>query len=87
MLLVVALPRLRSGPAPPNLPDLLSRLAEEAEILQQNAPKSLTQETLEQRALMPATRFRPRIGKAATMLPPAPPAWSARSSPSTALAP
>ena len=25
--------------------------------------KSLTQETLEQRALMPATRFRPRIGK------------------------
>jgi hypothetical protein len=51
---------------PPNLPDLLSRVAEEAEILQQNAPKSLTQEILEQRALMPATRFRPRIGRKAT---------------------
>ena len=35
-------------------------------MLQQNAPKSLTQEVLEQRALMPATRFRPRIGKKAT---------------------
>jgi hypothetical protein len=53
-------------PAPPNsLPELLSRVAEEAEILRQNAPKSLTQETLEQRSLMPASRFRPRIGKGA----------------------
>ena len=32
-------------------------------MLQQNAPKSLTQEVLEQRALMPVTRFRPRVGK------------------------
>ena len=51
--------------AQPNLPEILSRIAEEAEILQQNAPQSLTQETLEQRTLMPATRFRPRIGNAA----------------------
>jgi hypothetical protein len=50
----------------PSLPDLLSRVAEEAAMLQQNAPKSLTREVLEQRALMPATRFRPRIGKNAT---------------------
>ena len=37
-------------------------------MLQQNAPKSLTREVLEQRALMPATRFRPRIGKNATAI-------------------
>jgi hypothetical protein len=49
----------------PQLSDLLSRAAEEAEILRQNAPKALTQETLEQRTLMPPSRFRPRIGKAA----------------------
>jgi hypothetical protein len=42
-------------------------------MLQQNAPKSLTQEVLEQRALMPATRFRPRIGKKATTMAVPPP--------------
>jgi len=46
--------------------EVLSRAAEEAEVLSQNAPKSLTRETLEQRTLMPPSRFRPRIGKAAT---------------------
>jgi hypothetical protein len=66
MLLVAALVALAQSPAQPSLPDLLSRVAEEAEMLQQNAPKSLTQEVLEQRALMPATRFRPRVGKKAT---------------------
>jgi hypothetical protein len=40
-------------------------VAEEAEILRQNAPKALSQETLEQRSLMPPSRFRPRAGKAA----------------------
>src|SRR5215469_16125603 len=50
----------------PQLSDLLARAAEEAEILHQNAPKALTQETLEQRTLMPPSRFRPRVGKAAT---------------------
>src|SRR5260370_22059981 len=70
MLLVAALIALAQDPAQLSLPDLLSRVAEEAEILQQNAPKSLTQEVLEQRALMPATRFRPRIGKAATVAQP-----------------
>jgi hypothetical protein len=51
--------------APRSLPDLLSRVAEEAEILRQNAPKALSQETLNQRSLMPPSRFRPRVGKAA----------------------
>jgi hypothetical protein len=40
------------------------RVAEEAEVLQQNAPKILTQETLEQRSVMPPSRFRPRLGSA-----------------------
>jgi hypothetical protein len=69
MLLVAALLALTQTPAQPNLTELLSRVAEEAETLQQNAPKSLTQEVLEQRALMPGTRFRPRIGKGATAAP------------------
>src|ERR1035437_5777190 len=66
MLLVAAFVAFAQNPAQPSLPDLLSRVAEEAETLQENAPKSLTLEVLEQRALMPATRFRPRIGKKAT---------------------
>jgi hypothetical protein len=49
----------------PSFENLLSRVAEEAEVLQQNAPKALTQETLEQRTMMPPSRFRPRMGKAA----------------------
>lgn len=44
---------------------LLSRVAEEAEMLQENIPKTVTQETFEQRALLPASRFRPRAGTAA----------------------
>ena len=45
--------------------ELLSRVAEEAEVFQENAPKALSQETLEQRAAMPAAppRFHPRVGK------------------------
>ena len=54
---------------PPGLPEILSRTAEEAEVLAQNAPKALTLETLEQRTLMPPSRFRPRVGKAATEIP------------------
>ena len=42
-------------PAAPQVRELLSRAAEEAEIFQQNAPKSITQETLEQRAMMAAS--------------------------------
>ncbi|MCX6626870.1 MAG: hypothetical protein NTW28_04470 [Candidatus Solibacter sp.] len=67
MLLLATLIALSQDAAQPGLSDLLSRVAEEAEVLQQNAPKSLTLEILEQRALKPATRFRPRLGKAATV--------------------
>src|ERR1035437_2918823 len=66
MLLVAVFVAFAQNPPQPSLPELLSRVAEEAEMLQQNAPKSLTQEVLDQLALMPATRFRPRIGKMAT---------------------
>lgn len=59
-------------PAPATLSELLARVAEEAEVLQQNIPKALTTETLEQRTLLPPSRFRPRIGKAAIQQAPAP---------------
>ena len=48
----------------PTLPQLLSRVAEEADVFRQNAPKALSQETLEQRALMAPTRFHVRAGPA-----------------------
>ena len=46
-------------------PAISPRLAEEAEVLAQNAARIITEETLEQRSLMPPTRFRPRAGSAA----------------------
>ena len=73
MLLLAAFLAFFQDPAHPTLTDLLDRLSEEAEIFQQNAPKSLTQETLEQRALMPSTRFRPRVGRGSVNTPPPPP--------------
>jgi len=51
--------------AQPPAVDLLRRVAEEADVMQQNLPKALSQETLEQRALLPPSRFRPRIGDGA----------------------
>lgn len=60
--LALLLPQANAQPA---LPEILSRVAEEAGVLQQNAPKMPTQETLEQRAAMPPSRFRPLIGGAA----------------------
>ena len=54
---------------PPTIPEILSRVAEEAEVLEQNVPKALTEETLEQRTLIPPPRFLPRVGKAATVTP------------------
>src|ERR1035438_2376453 len=41
------------------------RVAEEAEVLAQNAAKIVTRESLEQRSVMPPSRFRPRRGSAA----------------------
>jgi hypothetical protein len=48
---------------------LLSRVAEEAALFQENLPKSLTQETLSQKAWMPPSRFRPSIGASAVSVP------------------
>jgi len=62
---LVALPALALAPyasAQSDLPKFLSRIAEEAEVFRQNAPKVLTQETLEQRAVMAPSRFRLRAG-------------------------
>lgn len=58
---VLVLPAFSQGSANP----FLARTAEEAEILVQNAPKIVTQELLEQRAVMPPSRFRPRTGSPA----------------------
>src|SRR5262249_54021923 len=68
MLLLVALLTAAQDTTIPA--ELLSRVAEEAEVLQQNAPKSLTTEVLQQRTLLPPSRFRPRIGRAAMKMPP-----------------
>ena len=58
------------APSPaPTLPEILARVAEEAEVLEQNAPKALTQETLEQRAWILPPRPVLRVGKAATVAP------------------
>ena len=72
MLLAAAFLACAFSPTQLSLPELLSRVAEEAEMLQQNAPKSVSREVLEQRALMPSTRFRPRIGKKAIAVVPPP---------------
>jgi hypothetical protein len=53
------------------LPAILSRLAEEAEVFRRAAPRMLAEETLTQRGSKPPSRFRPRVGAAATK-PPAP---------------
>lgn len=55
----------RSQTSQPIPHEILSRIAEEAEALRQNVPKVLSQETLEQRAVMPPSRFHPRIGASA----------------------
>jgi hypothetical protein len=44
------------------LPEILSRLSEEAEVLQTVAPQILSEETLIQRALKAPPRFHPRVG-------------------------
>jgi hypothetical protein len=65
MLLAFALLAVVQDTNPATLQDLLSRVAEEAEVFAQNIPKALTTETLEQRTLLPPSRFHPRFGKTA----------------------
>jgi len=48
------------------LPEILSRVSEEAEVFRHAAPQVLAEETLTQRAVKPPGRFRPRVGAAAT---------------------
>jgi len=43
------------------VPQALSRVSEEAALFQENLPKSLTQETLSQKAWMPPSRFRSSV--------------------------
>ena len=68
---ILALALVSCATAQPTLQQLLSRVAEEAEVFRQNAPKSLSQETLEQRAVMAPSRFHLRAGAAAVAQPPA----------------
>jgi len=72
MLLALAMLAVSQESAPLALPDFLSRLAEEAEVFHQNIPKTLTTETLEQRTLLPPSRFHPRIGRSAVQQVPQP---------------
>jgi hypothetical protein len=67
-ILLLASMALFSGPlnAQPKIEDVLTRLAEEAELFLENAPKTLTRETLEQRALLPPSRFRLRVAEDTT---------------------
>lgn len=53
-----------------SLSGVLSRVAEEAEVLRQNLPNALSEETLEQRAWLPPSRFHPRAGSASVDLAP-----------------
>ena len=48
------------------LPQILSRVSEEAEVFRHVAPEVLAEETLTQRGIKPPGRFRPRVGAAVT---------------------
>jgi len=58
-----------------SLPDLLSRVSEEAAVFRNAAPQIVSEETLTQRALKPV-RVRPHLGAAAAK--PAPPSFETR---------
>jgi hypothetical protein len=55
---------------------MLARVSEEADAFRRLAPSLLGQETLEQKARKPASRFRPRVGASAKG--PPPPVWQDR---------
>jgi hypothetical protein len=56
---------LVSGAWAQSLPEILSRVSEEAEVFRHVAPQVLAEETLTQRAMKGPPRFHPRIGAAA----------------------
>jgi hypothetical protein len=53
----------------PALAPVLSRVSEESAVFQQSIVKALSQETLEQRSWMPPSRFKPRVGQSAAVVP------------------
>lgn len=68
-LILLAAAAAASGGEPMALPDILSRVSEEAEVFRQIAPQILAQESLHQRALKSASRFHPRVGGDAAQTP------------------
>jgi hypothetical protein len=59
---VVVLAWLASAASAQTLPEILSRVSEEAEVFHQVAPQVVSEETLTQRALKAPDRFHPRAG-------------------------
>jgi hypothetical protein len=57
---------LASAAGGQTIPEILSRVSEEAEVFRRVAPQVLSEETLTQRALKAPPRFHPRVGAAAT---------------------
>jgi hypothetical protein len=57
---------LASAAGAQTLPEILSRVSEEAAVFRRVAPEVLAEETLTQRALKAPPRFHPRIGSAAS---------------------
>ena len=68
LILALASGLAAAAQALPDMRLLLTRVSEEAEVLQQNIVKTVTQETLEQRTLIAPSRFRPRPGESALSL-------------------
>lgn len=62
-------PQAAADPPALGKDQILARVAEEAEVFQENIPNTLTQETLDERAALPPSRFRPRAGSSATAAP------------------
>jgi hypothetical protein len=54
---------------PASFAPVLARISEEAAVFQQSIVKALSQETLEQRSWMPPSRFQPRVGQSAAVVP------------------
>src|SRR5580658_2999286 len=68
MRVLVVLIGLVSASGAQTIPEILSRVSEEAEVFRHVAPQVLAEETLTQRALKGPARFHPRVGAAATKL-------------------
>jgi hypothetical protein len=59
IVILILSPAFLAQTSPSQIPP---RVAQEAEVLEQNAARILTQESLEQRSILPPSRFRPRAG-------------------------